>query len=851
MSRDKPSYAELSRRLARAESELTAAHSSAQELGAALQQAVENRDRLMAEVQTQRTLLDSLIEYLPAGICIAEAPSGRVIRINERMRQLRRVEPIELPNSQRSGTFAGLDAEALHRSSEGQQLARVLKGEVSRGERFTFTRGDGTRGVMLSIAGPVRDAGGRIIAAVVVADDITELEAAKEEARTERIRAEMALEVAGMVTWEWDVRTGAIRYSRNLPSMVRGEAVALYCSLDSLMHQVHVEDCERLVRTLDRAVKQSSPWECKYRVRMLDGCHRWILSRGKIVAVEGGKPVRMLGTSIDITGLKEGEEKLRQSEAVYRAVGESIRYGVWVCAPDGRNTYASDSFLDLVGITQQQCSDFGWGDVLHPDDAERTIAAWKDCVRTEGVWDIEHRYRGVDGLWHPILARGVPVRDEEGRIACWAGINLDISTLKDAQEALRKAKEQLEQRVQERTEELSQTVKRLADEVAQRTVAERELQNRTNQLRSLASELTLTEQRERIRLAQILHDDLQQILVAAKFRLASAEHGEHRRQRVVETAELLDDAIQTSRSLTSELSPPILKEGGLVPALEWLARWMHDKHGLNAGLTVRDEIDQVSQEKVLLIFQAARELLFNVVKHAFTKTANLELAQTGGHIQIVVKDNGVGFDPAQIRGERVTSGGFGLFSIRERLGLQGGSLEIDSARGRGSRCTLIVPLAPAAGGAERSAEEQTEAQPAISLRRQLTTDRAAGAIRIVLVDDHMIMRQGLAELLRGVPGFEVVGEASDGASAVELVRDILPDVVLMDVSMPGMNGIQATEIIHREMPNVQVIGLSMFEEGDQSVAMREAGAVDYLTKSGPTEALIEAIRACCSTSAGG
>jgi PAS domain S-box-containing protein len=156
-----------------------------------------------------------------------------------------------------------------------------------------------------------------------------------------------------------------------------------------------------------------------------------------------------------ITGRKQAEEKLRQNEGLYRAIGETIDYGVWVCAPDGRNIYASESFLKLVGLTQQQCSDFGWGDVLHPDDAERTIAAWKECVRTGGTWDIEHRYRGVDGQWHAVLARGVPIRDEQGQIIFWAGINLDISKQKQAEEALQKADDELEQRVQERTLELS------------------------------------------------------------------------------------------------------------------------------------------------------------------------------------------------------------------------------------------------------------------------------------------------------------------------------------------------------------------------------------------------------------
>jgi len=139
----------------------------------------------------------------------------------------------------------------------------------------------------------------------------------------------------------------------------------------------------------------------------------------------------------NITERKQAESALCDSERLYRAIGESIDYGVWVCAPDGRCTYASESFLGMVGMTQEQCSNFGWGDILHPDDAENTISAWKECVRSEGVWDIEHRFLGTDGQWHAVLARGVPVRNDSGEVIFWAGINLDISRMKQAEEALR------------------------------------------------------------------------------------------------------------------------------------------------------------------------------------------------------------------------------------------------------------------------------------------------------------------------------------------------------------------------------------------------------------------------------
>ncbi|HEY9655342.1 MAG TPA: PAS domain S-box protein [Crinalium sp.] len=150
---------------------------------------------------------------------------------------------------------------------------------------------------------------------------------------------------------------------------------------------------------------------------------------------------RKAEASLRLFHQSEQQTKLRESESLYRAIGETLNYGIWVCDPAGRNLYASESFLQLVGLTLEECSEFGWSKALHPDDAELTIAAWKECVRTEGTWDREHRFRGVDGNWHPILSRGVSVRNERGEIIYWAGINLDISRQKQTEAALRQSEE--------------------------------------------------------------------------------------------------------------------------------------------------------------------------------------------------------------------------------------------------------------------------------------------------------------------------------------------------------------------------------------------------------------------------
>jgi DNA-binding NarL/FixJ family response regulator len=109
------------------------------------------------------------------------------------------------------------------------------------------------------------------------------------------------------------------------------------------------------------------------------------------------------------------------------------------------------------------------------------------------------------------------------------------------------------------------------------------------------------------------------------------------------------------------------------------------------------------------------------------------------------------------------------------------------------------------------------------------------------VDDHEIFREGLMSILEEVDGIKVVGEAYDGVQAVEKARDLRPDVILMDVNLPVMNGIEATHTITKEMPDVRVIGLSVNSENDMADSMLAAGAAAYITKGGPSEELFTAL----------
>ncbi len=377
---------------------------------------------------------------------------------------------------------------------------------------------------------------------------------------------------------------------------------------------------------------------------------------------------------------------------------------------------------------------------------------------------------------------------------------------------------------------------------------EQRVMQRTAQIRALALELTRAEERERKQVAQILHDHLQQLLAGARMlidRVQSQARGVKQKELIGRVVELIDEGLSECKSLAVELSPPILHEAGLTAALMWLGRWMEQHHGLRVKIEAGVQLEQGGNGVAALLFQSTRELLFNVVKHAGVHEAEVTLGRSGdGQLSVVVEDKGAGFNPGEVRHDNGETA-FGLFSIRERVRLLGGETSITSAPGEGTRVTLRVPMpkpqahVPAARLPEekRPAAAPTTAEPRRSVRR---TRR----IRVLLVDDHKIMREGLANLLSQECDIEVVGEAENGQIAVDMTRRLQPDVVVMDITMPVMNGIEATQVITRDHPGVRVIGLSIYDEADRAEAMRAAGASAYVCKSEASTRLLGAIRSC-------
>jgi signal transduction histidine kinase len=298
--------------------------------------------------------------------------------------------------------------------------------------------------------------------------------------------------------------------------------------------------------------------------------------------------------------------------------------------------------------------------------------------------------------------------------------------LKQARQEQDRAQAELEDRVRQRTAELASAVARLEAEVGERELAETRLreshaalEQTTSRLRALAAELTQTGERERHRLASVLHDHLQQLLVAARMRidrLRAKTEEPSLLTALQETNDYLQQAIAESRSLAVELSPSVLYDEGLIAALRWLACRTQQQHNLSVEVNADGSVEPLPEPVKILLFQAARELLFNVVKHARTHRAVVELISLdAAAVSLKVIDFGVGFDPAGQDGKSPKS--FGLFSIRQQLELLGGRFEVQSAVGQGTCVTLVVPRQSAAeahvfGPADRPSGQRLAERPA-------------------------------------------------------------------------------------------------------------------------------------------
>ncbi len=350
------------------------------------------------------------------------------------------------------------------------------------------------------------------------------------------------------------------------------------------------------------------------------------------------------------------ESALRESEVRFRTVFEGAPVGVGLMSLNWDILDVNLATTQMLGYSLEELRQVGLQNILHPEEVATTKMYFKEMLRGErDFYQREGRYRRKDGTWMWGSNHVSVIRDYSGKPHFVVSMVADITQEKEVQAEISAYQERL---------------------------------------RALASELSLTEERERRRLAADLHDHIGQILALAQIKLGALrqEASPESQAFVKEIRQCISQAIHYTRSLTYELGLPILYDLGLEAALEWLAEQMHEQHGLAIRVQRDYQPKPLGEPARVLVFRVVRELLTNVIKHAKAKQVDIFIAKEGSRMFIRVMDDGVGFDTTEPGTRTGKSSGYGLFSIRERLSSLGGHLEINSRPGKGTRVSITVPL---------------------------------------------------------------------------------------------------------------------------------------------------------------
>ena len=706
---------------------------------------------------------------------------------------------------------------------EGPILAQITRGEAVRQYETVRRRRDGTLIDIALTVSAIRNDEGRIVGVSKVAHDITERKRAEAALRESEERLRLFIEHAPAAIAMFDRQMRYVAVSRRWLADYGLDGNVLGCS----HYEVFADIPDRWRRAHQQGLAGEVMRVEEDRFERSDGTVYWLRWEIRPWRDKSGGIGGIIIFAEDITSGKMAEDALRESEAQHRATFDNAAVGIAHVGLDGRWLRCNDAMCALTGYSREELQGKTFTEITYPDDIEQDWAAVRRLLAGEAeTFSIEKRYIRKDGslIWGHLTVS--LLRDAQGAVQHFISIVQDIQERKEAQAQLRQLADDLEQRVEART---------------------RELADSQDKLRALTTELNLTEHRIRKQLATDLHDYLAQLLVLSRIKLGQAKLEEvtpAAMQAMTEVQEVMDRALAYTRTLVAQLSPPILNEFGLLMALRWLADQMQRE--LTVTLDLENEVVSLSEEQSVLLFQSVRELLMNIVKHAGTTEARISVTQAGGVLRICVSDQGVGceVDGAETR----LKPGFGLFSIRERMKALGGEFDMQSIPGEGTTAILQLPVGqPGALAAEAVAESEAGAtrravvsEPS-SPGEAVATASASPKIRVLLVDDHRMLRQGLRTIVNGHPRLEVVGEARDGLEAIELTRGLNPAVVVMDVNMPRCDGVVATTRIMEEHPDIKIIALSMHNSPDIVARMKQAGACGYLTKESAGGQLCRAI----------
>jgi PAS domain S-box-containing protein len=593
----------------------------------------------------------SLFEDSVIGIS-QSLPEGRLICANSAFAHMYGYEDAEAMIAEVSHVGQQLYADPKVR----QEVLSILreKGVVEPREVLARRR-DGTRFTVLVGAREIRDSRGNLACYQAEHIDITKRKQAEEALRHTRDFAEGIIATAQTVVLVMDPQGRIVRFNPYMED-ISGYSLAEVQGKDWFSTFLPERDRERIRALFLKAIGGHQTRGNVNPIVTKDGREREIEWYDRTLKDNAGNVVGLLAVGQDITERERAEQALRESEARFRILFDTAADGLLLRdVATGEFHLANQACLRMLGYTLEEFQRLDIVD-LHPEEELPLIRAeMAKFHRGDAGTRAEVRFRQKNGSTFVADLNPTAVR--------FAGRDYVLVAIRDITE--RKKFEQ-----------------RLLDDQAQ--------------LRQLATELMLAEERERRRIAVGVHDQIGQRLALIKLTLQSlrASSWENRMvQTLKEVCNDIDQAIEDAHSLTFELSNPVLYEAGFADAVEsWLAGQVRERHGIEYTFDADESDAELTKEAQIALFHIVQELLTNVIKHAKAKQVDVRIQRIGDAMRILVRDDGVGFDPSEAGTSVSRAGGFGLFSVRERLEYLGGSIRIDSAPGAGTCIEIRTPL---------------------------------------------------------------------------------------------------------------------------------------------------------------
>jgi PAS domain S-box-containing protein len=496
-------------------------------------------------------------------------------------------------------------------------------------------RTDGQYRWFLIRAVPLRDEQGNIANWYGTSTDIEHLKRAEDRVR---------LIINTIPMMAWSVRPeGAVDFVNQRWLDYTG--LSLEEEIENPTSAVHPEDLPRAMEKWLADMAAVEPSEDEMRLRRADGEYRWFLVRTAPLRDEQGNVAKWYGLAIDI-------EDRKQAESRSRTLLDAIPQQIWSGPLDGTLDYCNERWRSYVGFGLEELRGDGWQSMLHRDDRERVLKAWHESVTNGTPYEQEERHRGVDGTYRWFLARGVPLRDAQGRIVRWYGTNTDIEDRKQAEEELRR----------------------------------------------LSGQLLLLQDEERRRIARDLHDSTGQDLVALATTLsqihASIPSSSRKLRKLASQCQALaDQCIRDVRTLSYLLHPPMLDEAGLEDAVRHYASGFTHRTGIDVQLEMSPRLGRMKPDVELALFRVVQESLTNIQRHSGSSQAKIGIERDSGKITLEISDKGTGISGSlRRRNGKLSFGlGVGIPSMQERVKLIGGQFDIESSSS-GTTVRVRIPV---------------------------------------------------------------------------------------------------------------------------------------------------------------